>query len=52
MDIWDVLWTIYVIVAGTAMILTYREQIKTGHRILVYRARVRHDPRHPSTLRA
>ena len=37
MDIWDVLWTIYVIVAGTAMILTYREQIKTGHRILAYR---------------
>ena len=38
MDIWDVLWAVYVIVAGTAMILTYREQIQNGHRILVYRA--------------
>ena len=38
MDIWDVLWAVYVIVAGTAMILTYREQIRNGHRILVYRA--------------
>ena len=38
MGIWDVLWTIYVIVAGTAMILTYREQLRNGHRILIYRA--------------
>jgi hypothetical protein len=38
MDIWDVLWTIYVIVAGTAMILTYREQIRNRHRILADRA--------------
>lgn len=38
MDIWNVLWTIYGIVAGTAMILTYREQIRNGHRILAYRA--------------
>jgi hypothetical protein len=38
MDIWDVLWTVYVIVAGTAMILTWREQIRNGHRIVADRA--------------
>lgn len=37
MAIWDVLWTIYLIVAGPAVILTYREQIRNGHRILAYR---------------
>lgn len=37
MDIWDWLWAIYFIVAGLAMIMTYREQIRNGHRILVYR---------------
>ena len=37
MGIWDVLWTFYVIVAGTAMILTYREQLRNGHLVLVYR---------------
>ena len=38
MDLWTVLWTIYAIVAGLSMILTYREQLRNGHRILAYRA--------------
>jgi hypothetical protein len=38
MDTRGVLWTIYVIVAGMAMVLTYREQIRNGHRILADRA--------------
>jgi len=38
MDLWTVLWTIYAIVAGLSMILTCREQLQKGHRILAYRA--------------
>ena len=38
MDFWTFFWTIYAIVAGLSMNLTYREQLQKGHRILAYRA--------------
>lgn len=38
MGLWESLWTIYAVVAGAAMIMTYREQRRTGNRSLVLRA--------------
>ncbi len=38
MDIWDVLLAVYLAVAGSALLLTWREQIRNGHRILAWRA--------------
>lgn len=38
MDVWDVLLAVYLVVLVPALTLTWREQIRNGHRVLAYRA--------------
>lgn len=38
MDVWDIVWAVYGIVAGLSIMATYREQLRNGHRVVLQRA--------------